>query len=136
MFNNLLDEEERKQIQAFSAGIYAFENDPASPMAIEVMENEYGIDLTYHRAKVLDADDIRSAWLILTMTEEHKRMILDVYPESADKLFTLKDYAEVEDGTSSIMDPFGGDYETYKLCAKEIEAALAKLAEKVFDNKK
>jgi Low molecular weight phosphotyrosine protein phosphatase. len=135
MFNSLLDEEESREVQACSAGIYAFENDPANEMAIEVMKNEYGIDLSTHRAKVLDADDIRGAWLILAMTEEHKRMILDIYPESAGKLYTLKDYAEVHEGGPSISDPFGGDYETYKLCAKEIETALMKLAEKVFDNK-
>lgn len=135
LFSRLLDEREDGDILVSSAGIYAFENDPASHQAIEVLKNEYGIDITSHRARILDADDIRGAWLILAMTEEHKRMILDIYPESADKVFTLKDYAEIQDGGPGILDPFGGSYETYRQCAYEIEMALMNIADKVFDNK-
>lgn len=134
LFNNLLDQWDKKDVIASSAGIYAFENDPASDEAIEVLQQEYGIDVTSHRARVLDEDDIRSAWLILTMTEDHKRMILDIYPKYADKVYTLKDYAGIGDGNANISDPFGGDYEVYKQCAQEIETALMRLADKVFDN--
>lgn len=134
LFNDLLDQREERDILVSSAGVYAFENDPASSMAIEVLQNEYGIDITSHRARVLDADDIRNAWLILAMTEDHKRMILEVFPESADKVYTLKDYAEIEDGRANISDPYGGDYDVYKACAYEIETALINVAEKVFDN--
>ena len=88
IFNSLLEQREDNDILVSSAGIYAFENDPASAMTVEVLKNEYGIDISSHRAKVLDADDIRNAWLILAMTEDHKRMILDIYPEAADKLYT------------------------------------------------
>jgi len=135
LFNHLLDQRNRKDIVVSSAGIYAFENDPASHEAIEVLKNEYGLDITSHRARVLDIDDIRSAWLILTMTEEHRRMILDVWPEAADKVFTIKDYAEIRDTGSGISDPFGGDYEVYRQCATEIEEALMHIADKIFDNK-
>jgi len=135
LFNSLLDQRDKRDIEVSSAGIYAFENDPASHEAIEVLRNEYGIDITSHRARVLDTDDIRSAWLILTMTEDHRRMILDIWPEAADKVFTLKDYAEIRDNGSGISDPFGGDYEVYKQCASEIEEALMHIADKIFDNK-
>jgi len=134
IFNSLLEQREDNDILVSSAGIYAFENDPASAMAVEVLKNEYGIDISSHRAKVLDADDIRNAWLILAMTEDHKRMILDIYPEAADKLYTLKDYAEIWEGGPSIPDPFGGDYDVYRACAYELETALMNVAEKVFDN--
>jgi protein-tyrosine-phosphatase len=134
LFENLVKERGNKDAKAFSAGIYAFAGDPASSMAISVMKGEFGIDLTSHRSKVLDIDDIRGAWLILAMTEEHKRMILDIYPESADKLYTLKEYAESADGETSISDPFGGDYENYRECAFEIQSALIDIMDKVFDN--
>ena len=135
LFRNIMEQREESGIQVSSAGIYAFQYDPASGMAVEVMKNEYGIDLTSHRARVLDADDIMDAWLILAMTDDHKRMILDIYPESADKVYTLKDYAETGEGGSGISDPFGGDYDVYRSCAYEIETALVKVAEKVFDNR-
>ena len=107
-----------------SAGVYAFEHDPATSEAVEVMKNEYGIDISDHRASVLDFDDIMDAWLILVMTERHRNMILDVFPQAADKLFTLKSFAEVDDENPDISDPFGMDYEVYKNCAAEIETCL------------
>ena len=89
-----------------SAGIYAFEHDPATYEAIEVMKKEYGIDISSHRASVLDYDDIMDSWLILVMTRHHRDMILDIYPQAADKVYTMKSFAEVDDGNPDISDPF------------------------------
>lgn len=133
LFMNLLEQHEDNDISVSSSGIYAYDGDPANSIAINVLKNEFGINISSHRSKVLDVDDIRQAWLILAMTEHHKKMILDIYPESADKIYTLKDYAEIE-GDPNIFDPFGGDYDVYKECAYEIEMALMNLMDKVFDN--
>lgn len=114
-----------------SAGIYAFEHDPATYEAIEVMKKEYGIDISSHRASVLDYDDIMDSWLILVMTRHHRDMILDIYPQAADKVYTMKSFAEVDDGNPDISDPFGMDYEVYKNCANEIERLLHKIIDKL-----
>lgn len=133
LFMNLLENEEGNGFSVSSAGIYAYEGDPANTMAVDVLKNEFGINLSSHRSRILDIDDVRQAWLILVMTEHHKNMILNVYPESADKIYTLKDYAQME-GDPDISDPYGGDYDMYKECAYEIESVLMNLMDKVFDN--
>ena len=78
-----------KKFEIFSAGVYAFGNDPASYQAIEVMKNEFNIDLKSHRAKVLDDSDVEKADLIFTMTRHHRDMIIDIYPDAADKVHVL-----------------------------------------------
>lgn len=133
LFTNLARQRDNSDVEAMSAGVYAYEGDPASSMAVSVLMDEFGIDISSHRSKVLDIDDIRQAWLILVMTGRHKKMILDIYPEAADKIYTLGQYAELG-GDPDISDPYGGDYDVYKDCAYEIESALMNIMDKVFDN--
>ncbi|ANX02378.1 ribose-5-phosphate isomerase [Thermoclostridium stercorarium subsp. leptospartum DSM 9219] len=113
-----------------SAGVYAFEGDGASFEAIEAMR-KYGLDISGHYARVLDIDMIRDAYVVLTMTRDHKRMILDVYPEAADKVFTLKEYAGYSENDWDISDPFGYGVEVYEDCAEEIETALLRILDKL-----
>lgn len=115
---------------AQSAGVYAYEGDPASKEAVRVMKDEFGIDIASHRAKVLDDKDIREAYLILSMTERHRQMILDVYPEAADKLYTLYGFINKHTG-KDIRDPYGLDYAAYKECALEIESILIDIIEQL-----
>lgn len=132
LFKRLLKKEEiNGAFDVASAGIYAFDGDPASSMAVSVMRDLYRTDLTYHRANVLNDRDIRESYLILAMTRHHREMILDIYPESADRVFTLKEFADDIDG--DISDPFNGDYDTYQACAEEIDALLLDVLDKVFD---
>lgn len=131
LFRNLIKEREdlATELSVTSAGIYAFEGDPASREAIEVLKEEFGIDLRAHRARVLNDKDIREAYLILTMTRHHREMILELYPEAADKIYTLKGFAQQEK-TGDICDPYGQDYDTYKECAYEIESLLLDILDK------
>jgi len=113
-----------------SAGVYAFEGDNASYEAIEAMK-DFGLDISKHYARVLDYDMIREAYIVLTMTKDHKRMILDVFPEAADKVFTLKEYAGFPEDDWDISDPFGFSAEVYEECAEELETALLKILDKL-----
>jgi len=134
LFKKLLKERNlHKNFEVGSAGVYAFEHDPASYEAISVMQEEYGTDISSHRARVLTDTDIKENWLILTMTEHHREMILDIYPEGADKVFTIKEYAGADDENPDISDPFGMDYDTYKYCAEEIEGLLLKIIDKLVE---
>ncbi|MGI6123068.1 MAG: low molecular weight protein arginine phosphatase [Acetivibrionales bacterium] len=120
----------QEAFEVSSAGVYAFDNDPASYQAIEVMKKEYDIDIKPHRAKVLDGSDIEKADLILTMTKRHKNMIVDIYPEASTKVYVLKEFVGAE-GDADIIDPFGLDYEAYKTCANEIEQLLIEVLERI-----
>lgn len=112
-----------------SAGIMAADGEPASENAVKVL-SEAGIDLSYHRSKMLSAELIDMADVILTMTNTHKNAIL---PYAPDKVFTLKEYVGEK---GDVADPYGGDESVYRLTAVELNELLIKLAEAVDDNTK
>jgi protein-tyrosine-phosphatase len=119
-----------EKFEVYSAGVYAFDNDPATYQAIEVMKNEFNIDLKSHRAKVLDNSDVQKADLILTMTRHHRDMIIDIYPEASAKVHVLKEFVGLKEGLD-VLDPFGQDYEVYKSCAYEIEELLLEVLKRI-----
>ena len=131
LFKDLLkkSKEVNEEIRVESAGVYAMANQPASSQAIKAMEDE-GIDLTNHRSKPLTRDMIDRADIILTMTINHKNIILQINPEAKDKVFTLKEYANM--GFLDVQDPFGLPVEEYKESAREIRAALEKIIKRIF----
>lgn len=93
---------------------------PAAENAVRVMA-EKGIDISDHRATQLTADTVEKAELILTMTEGHRKILTTLFPSAKEKTHTLSEFAG-ENG--DIADPFGGDIETYRLCAAQIAHLL------------
>ena len=98
-------------VEVKSAGIYAVNGSDASPHARQILtQNHIPHD---HKSALLSEKEVNWATVILTMTASHKQAILMNYPETRGKIFTLKEYAgETED--LDVMDPFGGDVETYR----------------------
>jgi len=119
-----------------SAGTSAFLKLPASDNAIKVLD-ELEIDLKNHESTAVAKDMLQKADLILTMTKSHKAYVLGVVPEAISKVFTLKEY--VGEGVSAavaiddvdVVDPYGGDIETYRICRDEILANLKKVLNKL-----
>jgi protein-tyrosine-phosphatase len=120
-----------KQIPGFevkSAGVYAVNGAPASPNA-KIVLAENGIDED-HSSTTLTTDQIDWATLILTMTASHKALILTAYPHAADKIFTLKEYAQAE-GNPDVADPFGGGEQVYRKSFLEIQENIEKILKKI-----
>lgn len=112
-----------------SAGTSAFPGMPASHNAVEALA-QLGIDLSFHSSSAVSKEAVDGADLVLTMTAAHKRHLLRLHPEAADKTFTLKEYAgDIKEG--DIEDPFGGDLDTYISCRNDIMENLEKLIEKL-----
>jgi len=131
LFRSILEAEGYdNEYECSSAGVYAFEGDSSTVEAIEAMK-KYGLDISKHYARILDYEMIQNAYIILTMTKDHKRMILDVYPEAADKVFTLKEFAGYTEDDWDISDPFGFDVDIYEACAEEIETVLLKILDRL-----
>jgi len=131
LFRSILEAEGYdNEYECSSAGVYAFEGDSSTVEAIETMK-KYGLDISEHYARILDYEMIQNAYIILTMTKDHKRMILDVYPEAADKVFTLKEFAGYTEDDWDISDPFGFDVDIYEACAEEIETVLLKILDRL-----
>ncbi len=85
--------EKAATIQVVSAGTSAITGDIASPNAIEVMKKE-GINLKEHRARRVTPEMVNSADLVLTMTLDQKKAVLNMNPTAKNKVFTLTEFAE------------------------------------------
>ena len=112
-----------------SAGVYASGCEKASEYAVAVLKNEWDIDISDHISRKLKIEDLESADVVLTMTNGHKCVILNSLGKYQNKVYTLKEYLNCKD--VDIFDPYGGTYDDYKLCAKEIRAQLEKLFERL-----
>lgn len=132
IFKHLLKDAGKDNINVSSAGINAFEGDDANEKAIYTL-NKKGIDILNHKARLLTKKIINDSDLILTMTNSHKRVILNAAPEYSNKVYTLKEYAfiinneETEGKNLDIVDPFGLGYNVYEKVAEEIEENLKKI---------
>ncbi len=102
-----------------SVGLAAMPGEPASLQAVEVMK-ERGLDISDHSSQPFGEQIIRSADLILTMTQSHRNAILTRWPEAQSRVHTLR-----HDGRD-ITDPVGAPVEIYQACADQIESELTR----------
>lgn len=117
--------------EARSRGLFAAEGGNASPNTLQVLK-ENGIDFS-HQSKQLQEQDVEWATHILTMTAAHKEMILQQYPNVKEKIFTLKEYVNKQqpnDGDLDVIDPIGGNIDTYRATYKELFSLIEKIDEK------
>ncbi|PKM82199.1 MAG: low molecular weight protein arginine phosphatase [Firmicutes bacterium HGW-Firmicutes-14] len=119
---------ERGDIRVMSAGLAALAGSPVSSPALEVMKNE-GISLTGHRARRFSEELARDSDLILTMSGSHKKTLVKMFPEAAEKIFTLREFAG--EGNTDIADPFGQSAAVYWSCAVEIKELIDKIFHKI-----
>ena len=98
-----------------SAGVFARKDDPASEEAVAVMAGK-GIDLSGHRARLLTCEMVDQADLICCMTPTHAARLLGAFPQGEEKLLVW-----------NIPDPFGGDDEIYRACARHLEEQVKTL---------
>lgn len=78
-------------LEVQSAGLSAMNGAGASEAAIRVME-EMGIDHRSHRSRPVSVEEVAWADVILTMTAAHRQLLVRIFPEAADKLYTLKEF--------------------------------------------
>ena len=122
---------QNEDIEVYSCGVYAQDRDECTYNAQEVMK-EYGVDLKSHKATNIRNSKIKQMDLILCMTKSHKNIVLQMYPELKDKVYTLKEYTKYKTKEGlDIKDPWGYDIEVYRFCASEIYECIKILLEKI-----
>ena len=72
-----------------SAGLLG-EGQPAPPEAVSVMAS-YGLDVSRHRSRLMTADELGAASLVLAMAREHVRHAVVTEPAVWPRAFTLKE---------------------------------------------
>ena len=114
-------------IRVSSAGTAAPENHEASAQAKFVLWEE-GIPLENHRSRQLTRDMIEQADTVVTMTQGHRRQVVRLCPEAADRVGTL---ADLTGEGGEIPDPYGGTVEEYAACFQRMKPALEALVRNI-----
>lgn len=88
-------------IEIRSAGVSAMDDIPISGHAAHILQAK-GIsdDLS---SKAVTQTKVEWADLILTMTMNHKRHLLEKFPQAVEKVFTLKEYTEDHSETIQLI---------------------------------
>ena len=104
------------------AGTHAPEGQPASREAVRVLK-DLGIDLKPHRSRMLTQELVDEASVIVVMTEGHRQICLERFPDAAEKVHVLKSF-DAEALDVDVMDPIGYSKMVYRAVRDEIAAAL------------
>lgn len=118
-----------------SAGTFACEGEPATPEAIEAME-EVGLHIDRHRARQFDKELAEWADVILAMEANHIEAMEAMAPDEDSKMHTLLGFAAGVDGYPGdngydIADPYQEDIEEYRAARDQISEAVEKALERL-----
>ena len=108
--------EKKTGLTAASAGLFTQNGLPASPNAVTAAR-ELGADIAGHRSRMLTPELVREARFLVCMTGAHYDRLCELYPNCADKILTLL--------PEDVSDPFGGDLDTYRRAAAEIDRGIS-----------
>ena len=101
-----------------SAGTHGLHGNRAEPLAVRAAA-AHGVDISDHRARILDAKMIRSADLVLGMEKHHIDHINSLLIFRCKYARLLGSYGPQKD-SPEIDDPYGLEFNAYKTAAKDI----------------
>lgn len=110
-----------------SAGIYTHTGATITPEAQKQLKKR-GIDMGARKSVQVSAELIDEADLIFAMTGNQRRLLVEAFPYSADKIHLLGDYTN---RGGDVADPYGGSDAAYDKSASEIEEMLKILVEMI-----
>ena len=121
-----------RDIEVSSAGTGALSGVPASPEAIEVMQEE-GVDITAHTSRHLDGFLIEEADQVLVMTESHFSYIISWFKSMKQKVRLLREFDPVKnDGLyPNIPDPIGAPVEEYRRVKEMLKRSITELERRI-----
>jgi len=127
---NLLPARTGFEVDIASAGTSALEGSPASGFSLEVA-SDHGLDLSNHRARVLDRALVRSADLIVTMGVRHRDTVGTLDPDALEYTYLLTNFSdhlhgEIPDPIGSGRDMYERTYLAIRDCIESMAGRLAK----------
>lgn len=118
IMKKILDEINREDIEITSAGTSVVFGAKPTYETIEIMKEEAVEEKDYF-SKPVTKELIDNSDLIFVMSEIHRIKIIEISPDSKDKVRLIKE--------GGILDPIGRDINTYRDCAKEIKESLYRI---------
>ena len=110
-----------------SAGVSAFTGGKMTDKSKQALEKMDVLVTHFVSKDIRDVIDEEFS-LILTMTESHKKIIIENYCFARDRVFTLSEFAGEK---SDVLDPFGLNQKEYDECAKQIKKYIKKAFDKM-----
>ena len=129
VLKSLLKSRGIREVRVSSAGLLDMQGAPADTIARQILQ-EYGIDDEGHLSRLVNAEMIREADLIVTMEKKQLQLIGDQHSEAIPKLRVLKSYLQDGDSVETaedIQDPYRRSIFHYRLCFAEISLAMGEM---------
>jgi protein-tyrosine phosphatase len=120
MMESLLRERGWAHVRVDSAGTGAVHGAPAADHAVTVAAGE-GLDLSTHLSQPLTPELLAWADLVLVMTPGQVEAVADM--GGAGKVALVTEFIEGAGAGEPVLDPFGGDLETYLETWAQLRAA-------------
>ena len=114
---------DRADYEVLSAGVGAYPGDAASRHTADILA-EMGVDISRFRSQPVTGDLLDLATHIFAMSRSHIAAIESSFPEAADKVYLVSEFA-ADDSLRGrdLSDPFGGSRAAYE----QVRDALRKL---------
>ena len=114
------------KVRVVSAGLHAIPGREAHPWMQEAA-TELGVSLATHRARLLNREMVDAADAIFAMDFQNKAELLTLYPDARQKIYMLGTYAEGASKCREIADPYLGDPDVTRNCAKQLQGCIRNL---------
>ena len=108
------------EVRVETAGTYALVGEPPSPGAQRALAKR-GIDISHHRARLVTAEMLAQADVVLVMTESHRRSLFHLAPGELKKVHLV---SELVGEQRDIPDPYGKPQEAYEAVAAMLETYI------------
>jgi len=118
------------RLRLSSAGFHPHGGRPADP-AMVVVAAAHGYDLSASRSRVIDAELVAAADLILVMEAAQIARLTDAFPVGIGKTFLLGPAAPRAVPGGDIADPYGHPTAEYEHCYTQIEQCIDALARRL-----
>ncbi len=117
-------------VDVSSMGTLGLLGEPASRYAQQACL-ERGIDISAHRSRALDAGELATAELVLTMEPVHAELVAECCPGAAGRTALLGVWPGTGSGLQddSVPDPMGRPLAYYREVADTIECHVARVVE-------
>ncbi len=113
LFKKLVSDNKIENVYCSSAGLFAMTGDEVSVNSVKACER-FGVDISSHRARRITSYILDETDKFVCMTKDHASSLSMYVP--SEKVIVLG---------NGIPDPYGGDIETYMMCANSIKTALS-----------
>ena len=115
----------RADVRIRSAGLDATTDGPAHPTAVQCARR-FGVDLSTHRTRRLNRNDIEEADLLLAMEIDHVVEIHRRFPQSRHKVYL---FGCLNEDALDVADPVYAPNDVFEACFERINCGVRRMVE-------